>query len=237
MSEYVTDVEDHTFGLLLRSIAPMVMSGAASHGGECPRLRGVVRASESHARIVVSSDLSMSTGVAFQFPLRLESGDPLPAGAAIDWVRESDSAGIRGSAEKPDRGLDSHGNAIVDAIDAGFDPHRETALDHGLFGLLSMLIHGGGYPWFEDTYTSMGFMLRPSEQARLYVSLTGRRTVWEADIPLRHPRTHRPVDYGSLPQELASLLRDGERLPGKTVTGRDDYCSEVFDMSEWFGAA
>lgn len=233
----MTNLEDHAFGFLLRSIAPMVVSPLGVRDETRTRLRGIVRSSETQARIVLTNDPAMRAGVGFQFPLMRDAHEPLSAGGAIDWVRTVDLDRVDYRANQTNAVIDSHGNTIVDAVPAGFDMQSGSAYDHNLFGLLSILIHGGGFPWFENIYTCAGFMLLPADRVRVYLSLTERSTVWGVEVPLLDPRNSRPIEYGSLPQELASLLRDGGRIPGSTVGSKDDYCAEVFDMSDWVGAA
>src|SRR5690349_15354327 len=82
---HMADMENHTFGFLLGSIAPLVLSPPAAHSGGM-RVRGVVQSGEVRARVAFSADPGMRTGVGFDFPLEMQ-GAPLAVDAAIDWIR------------------------------------------------------------------------------------------------------------------------------------------------------
>lgn len=228
----MTGMESHTFGFLLRSLIPLVLSPADPAQSGNVRLRGVVQSGESRARIAFSRDAEMREGVGFDFPLEIQ-GEPLPVDSAIDWMRADGIASFDNRAKLHGVTTDSHRNSYVDGIQAGFLPSATPSYDHTLFGVLSILVHGGGFPWFEDVFTCSGFMLRPASKVRLYLRLTEKATVWGVDVPLVNARTHAPVGLGVLPQELHSLLSDGQSLPAPTVDESDDYCSEIFDMTDW----
>jgi hypothetical protein len=96
----------------------------------------------------------MRRGVGFDFPLELD-GAPLPVDAAIDWMRTDGITDFEDLSKLHEPSVDSHQNSIIDAVRSGFDPSATPSDDHSLFGVLSMLIHGGGFPWFEDVLFDM----------------------------------------------------------------------------------
>jgi hypothetical protein len=109
-----------------------------------------------------------------------------------------------------------------------------ACLDQGLFRLLSLLDHGGDPAWFNDVYTFTGFMLRPADRCRIYIRAVESGRVHGIEIPLTHADGRAIFGVGgSLVQELAALVREGDLSVQPKVGGRDDYCDDVFDMTEW----
>ncbi|NJC72540.1 hypothetical protein HC031_22880 [Planosporangium thailandense] len=173
----------------------------------------------------------MASGLAVEFALASDS-EPLDVEAAIDYVRTAVAADMNRSREWQSNVRDSHRNVVVEASAAGFTTEATApSYDHGLFGLFSLLVHGGGFPWFEDVYTFAGFMLR-GERCRIYIRVTDNGTVYGIEIPLTHA-DGRPLRRfaGSLPQELASLVPDGDLATNPVIDDRDDYCGQVFDLT------
>lgn len=228
----MANLEDHAFSLLLRTAAPLVVSTPGPPSLRLARLRGVARFGDANARVIFSNDPEARVGMGFQFPLLID-GSPLPADAALDWIRNTALADFEELAKRQNLVSDSHGNRILDSSLAEFDTKATPSYDHELFSLLSTLIHGGGFPWFEDVYTCAGFMLRPDGKVRIYLNVPAESAVWGIELPLVDGRGGAPMAFGSLTQELASLLRSGDPLPDRLTGGRDDYCVELFDMSGW----
>jgi hypothetical protein len=225
-----TDLEDGVFSFLLRSMAPLVVAPLGPLPPQGVRLRGVVRADPRHARVVLSGDATMASGTAIDFSLV-----GLDVEAAVDWLR-NESAHVVGVARGQEpKAYDSHNNILVDARAVGFGVDRQPVFyDQSLFGLFSLLVHGGGFPWFEDVYTFAGFMLQDNLKCRIYLTATANSDVYGIEIPLAHPDGEILHSFGgSLPQELVSLVREEDLLLQPSIDRADDYCIEVFDMAKW----
>ncbi|MBM0256148.1 hypothetical protein [Micromonospora sp. 4G55] len=121
---------------------------------------------------------------------------------------------------------DNHRNAVVDAESVGFRAlRRESATDLNLFALFSLLVHGGGFPWFEDVYMFAGFMLTGDAPCRCYVRVTGAGAVYGLDIPLRDTAGARcPVTPACLRSWRRSFVRRtcsaNRRSMTRTTTAR-----------------
>jgi hypothetical protein len=228
----MADLENHVFSSILRALAPLVMAPPGPLPPRGPQLRGVVRVGDTHVRVVFSEDGRMTAGVAFQFALS-DGGKELDIDAAIDWLRTVAAIEMPRIVSQYRRGCDSHGNVIVDAYDAGFVVGGDAMwYDHNLFGLLSILVHGGGFPWFEDVYACSGFMLCPGRKCRIYIRVTDSGESYGLQIPLALTTGHIPAGLGgSLPQELVSHVRT-DLINQPSVDGHDDY-GAVFDVARW----
>ncbi|MDT5038710.1 MAG: hypothetical protein QOE03_3895 [Micromonosporaceae bacterium] len=230
----VTNLEDATYAFLLRSVTPLVVAPPGSLPAYRTTLRGVVRASNDVARIVVSNDVQMTSGLAVEFALSRE-GEALDVEAAIDCARTAPMLDNDQFREKQSQPFDSHGNVIVDASLLGFSDTAQTvSYDHALFRLFGLLTHGGGFPRFEDVYTFAGFMLRAGNKCRIYIRVTGNGQVYGVEIPLTSTAGKITRSFGgSLPQELVPLVREGDLLIQPRINDPDDYCVAVFDMTTW----
>ncbi|MBM0274969.1 hypothetical protein [Micromonospora tarensis] len=228
---------DATFGRLLRHAAPLVMAppGSLPNGG--PQLRGLVRVGDEKARVFYCPDTTMTHGTGFEFELLAGDGE-LDVDAAVEWMRVAASS-LDSWQSAPDVPTfrDSHGNLIVSALDAGFDSTRGLAwYDQNLFGMLSIFIHGGGFPWFEDVYSCAGFMLVGDGRCRVYIRLTASGEMYGLDLPLVESRGGiRPGSGGTFPQEVASVIRTNTLVAQPRVEANDDYAPVVFDMTRWIG--
>ncbi|MDH6462281.1 hypothetical protein M2302_002459 [Micromonospora sp. A200] len=232
MTTVATDAADMAFSYLARNLIPLVVAPPGPLPRNRPRLRGLVRVGDERVRVALTVDPSTADGVAIEFPL-IEGEEPLAAEAVVDFIRTVDVEDlVRAVGHRPQ--YDSHRNAVVDAGSVGFDaPRGESVTDLNLFALFSLLVHGGGFPWFEDVYTFAGFMLTGDGSCRCYVRVTGTGAVYGLDIPLRDT-AGRPVSgYTSLPQELTPLIREKDLFRQPQVDDEDDYCEAVHDLAQW----
>jgi hypothetical protein len=135
------------------------------------------------------------------------------------------------------RPRDSHGNIVVAAAETGYDNTAgPTYPDQRLFSLLSGLVHGGGFPWFEDLYTFAGFMFTAAQVCRIYLRVTSTDTTYGVDLPLT--ADGRPTDgFSNLPQELAALVGNGDLANREVLDDSDDCCNAVIDLSAWLEPA
>jgi hypothetical protein len=177
----------------------------------------------------------MTHGVGFEFEL-VADGHGMNVQAALDWVRAVVATrSIEPGSSEFARTKDSHGNLIVMADRAGFDPVAGGPwYDQNLFSMLSIFVHGGGFPWFEEFYSCMGFMLTGSDRCRIYIRVESSGDTYGLDMPLMSSDGRVPTGMGgSLPQEVASLVGSGglSNLPRLDV--RDDYSSIVIEMTSW----
>lgn len=217
------DVTDHAYAYLLRCAIPMMVAPP----GQAPavQLRGIVRPGPDHARVVLAGRRG---SVAVQYPLAMHDGHPTGT-AILDHARYSvvpvlDS--LPGSQSR-----DSFGHAVVEAAD--FDPATSTGADHERFSLLSMLVHGGGFPWFEDTFTLAGFVLG-EDQMRMYLRVTETGITYGADLPL-YTSDGAAAGFTALPQEITAFIHSGD-FTGRLATGTgDDYCAAVVDLNAMVG--
>jgi hypothetical protein len=228
----MTDPEANTFALLLRSAIPLVVAPLGPSSTGVVRLRGIVRASNGTARIALSRDSDMASGLAVEFPLSA-GGHPLVAEAAIDFMRSTVAPDMARLSSLQPQHRDNHMNAVIQASDAGFNPSTAgTSYDHSLFGLFSLLVHGGGFPWFEDVYAFAGFMLRPARRCRIYIRATDDGSLYGVEIPLTHSDGTLMGRFGGgLPQELTPLVRDGTLRAQPSIDDLDDYCAGVVDLT------
>jgi hypothetical protein len=233
-----TDLEDATFSFMLRSIIPLLVAPPGPLPSRGPRLRGVVRVDHGSARVVLSDDPTMTSGLAVQFALS-SSDRALNVEAAIDYLRANVATDMVRFHSLLTGGWDSHHNLIVKASEFGFSNSGQGAFyDHSLFGLASLLVHGGGFPWFEDLYTFAGLMLRGGNKCRIYIRRAKDRKNYGIEIPLSGADGRTAHGFGgSLPQELAPLVRGGDLFLQPTVDDHDDYCGEIFDMARWVSPA
>jgi hypothetical protein len=228
----VTSPEDGAFGFLLRSMVPFVLDPLGLSPSSAIALRGVVRTSH-RARVAISQDSDLASGVAVEFELG-HGSRVLDVEAAVRYL-QSNAAQILRRPVASDAIFDSHHNVLVNATAAGFGTEApRSSYDQSLFGLFSILVHGGGFPWFEDVLTFDGFMFPNRTTCRVYLRIADSGRVVGIEVPLLtvdgQPR-HRFA--GSLPQELASLVRAGDLLNQPQVDQRDEYCAVIFDMSSW----
>ncbi|MGC4744669.1 hypothetical protein ACLQ28_03235 [Micromonospora sp. DT201] len=230
------NLADFTFGRLLRHAAPLVMAppGSLPPGG--PQLRGLVRSGDEQARMFYCHDAAMTSGTGFEFEL-LSNGGELNVDAAVEWIRVvASSIDSLQSTDGMPMLRDSHNNVIIAATDAGFEPKRLEWYDQNLFGMLSILIHGGGFPWFEDVYSFAGFMLSGNGRCRIYIKVAATGEAYGLDVSLVDKSGGVSAGSGgTLPQELASIIRTGTLLVQPKVHANDDYAPVVFDMTKWVG--
>lgn len=232
-----TDLADAIHGFLLRSMLPLLVASPGPSPSAGPRLRGVVRADEAHARVALSADDRMASGVAAEFVLRSLMSDGRLTGVekAVDHVRGPLASDLGRYLVGSARPRDSHHNVIVrvDLADASVLA-GEGSPDQGLFRLLSLLDQGGDPAWFHDVFTFTGFMLQPAGRCRIYLRATESGRVHGVEIPLRHGDGRAIFGIGgSLVQELAALVREGDLAVQPRIDDRDDYCDDVVDMTGW----
>ncbi|GAA0713967.1 hypothetical protein Drose_25940 [Dactylosporangium roseum] len=232
----VMSLEDGTYDFMLRGVIPLVVVPPGSLPPSGPRLRGAVRASNERARIAVSDDARMTSGVGVEFELS-GAGQPLDVRAAIDYVRFVLPGQLDAIRNQPSRRYDSCMNVIVEAATLGFSQQHEALHhDQSLYTLLNLMVQGGGSPWFEEFYTLAGFMLVGDHRCRIYIRIMDSGVTYGLEIPLLR-RDGKVLQHfgGSLPQELVPLLREGQLVNQPVVDTRDDYCAAVFDMARWIG--
>ncbi|MEU2041351.1 hypothetical protein [Nocardia niwae] len=232
-----TGTADAKFDFLLCSTIPLVLAPPGPLPPTGARVRGVVRADATHARIALSTATDLSSAVAVDFDLTAE-GTGLDVDAAVDHMRFTVAptvADLQRTYQHHPR--DNHGNVVVTASETGFD---NTAVpvyaDQRLFSLFSILVHGGGVPWFEDLYTFAGFMLINPGVCRIYLRLTATGLTYGIDLPLIGA-DGRPMVGSSLPQELAPLVRNGDLATRRVLDDTDNYCTAVVDLGVLLGPA
>ncbi|UWZ39530.1 hypothetical protein Drose_15610 [Dactylosporangium roseum] len=211
--------QDHAYEILLRGAIPFVLAPVDA-SPRTRRLRGVVRVDQDQARVVFTDDAAMTRGVAFEISL-LTGDDPgadmwaalgrLRALAAEEWASDT---------------RDSHHNVIIDAATAGDRPAELH--DQALYGLFSTFFGAGGIPWYTDIYTFAGFMRVSEHQTRVYLRDERDAITYGVQVPRRS-------GYGSLPQELAPLIRERQLQFQPLVDDTDDYGSPVYDLTAFTG--
>ncbi|BDT97428.1 hypothetical protein [Nocardia sputorum] len=233
-----TGTADATFDFLLCSTVPLVLAPLGPWPPTGARLRGVVRPDSPHARIALSVAEDISTAVALDFDLVAEGGG-LDVGAAVDHLRFTVApavADLRLVHEHSPR--DSHGNVVVAASETGFGSSAvPISSDQRLFSLFSLLVHGGGIPWFEDLYTFAGFMFTDPRVCRIYLRMTATGLTYGVDLPLVGTDGRPMLGFSNLPQELAPLVRNGDLATRRVLDDTDDYCTAVVDLGTWLGPA
>lgn len=100
-----------------------------------------------------------------------------------------------------------------------------------------MLVHGGGFPWFEDLYTFAGFMYTGPDVCRIYLRMTGTGLAYAVDLPLTGAAGRPAGGFSNLPQELVPLVRNGDLTTPRVLDDTDDYCTAVIDLNAWLGPA
>ncbi|MEU6832822.1 hypothetical protein ABZ894_29610 [Nocardia beijingensis] len=225
---------DGRFDLLLYRAIPLVLAPAGTTVG--PRVRGVVRAGSGHARIVLSPDAAMVSGIAVDYELTSGAG-LLDVSGAIDHARFTIApAFTQLLVDHEDQPRDSHGNTVLAAADTGFD---YTAVadsgDQRLFSLFSLLV-GGGLPWFAGDYTFAGFLYTDADTCRIYIHVTRTDRTYGIDLAVSGD-DGRPTGYAYLAQELAPLARTGDLARQPVLDDPDDYCDSVVDLRAWMGPA
>lgn len=230
-----TTTADATFSFLLRSTVPLVLAPPGQPPGGV-RLRGVVRADPAHARVALSADTDPTPAIALEYNLA-PGGDALNVATAVDHARFTVAPRISDLLATHHRQPhDSHGNIVVLAANTGFDNTADpTCPDQCLFALFSVLVHGGGFPWFEDLYTFAGFMFTDPDVCRIYLHVTGTDLTYGVDLPLTGPDGHPAGGFANLPQELAPLVRNGALANRKVLDDTDEYCTAVIDLSTFLG--
>ncbi len=229
------DPEGHVFASLLRHVAPLVMAPPGPIPPTAPQLRGVVRSSNSMALVSFCYGGDFLSGNAFEFDL-FHEGQPLAVDSAVEWVRSTVHNPVTNSRTNLPARSDSHGNRIMSASALGFSYRAGPSwYDQNLFGMLSIFIHGGGFPWFEDVYVCSGFMVIDAAVCRIYINPSSSdMDTFGIDIPLFNAEgTVNAGMGGSLPQELASLVESGTIRNQPRLLVEDNYCSAVFDMRRW----
>ena len=63
------NLENNVFGFLLGRVLPLVLAPPGSHPAVGRRLRGVVRPTPSRARVILSRDAELTSGVGFECDL------------------------------------------------------------------------------------------------------------------------------------------------------------------------
>jgi hypothetical protein len=225
------DPADHLFALLLRQAAPLVLAPPEPY----PRLGGIARAGSDRARMFLTGGSLPTPGIGIEFRLASDRGE-LPIELALDWIRTfSASPDLLRVVEQPGKTTDSHGYRIIEAATAGFRPDQMSPrFDHNIFAILSILVHGGGFPWFEDVYTCAGFLITGPQLLRIYVRVTSTGEIYGIEIPLASSSGEVvPGMGGSFPQELASVIRNGTLAQQPQIDIEDDYCTTVYDMTAW----
>ncbi|WP_067804304.1 hypothetical protein [Nocardia beijingensis] len=232
-----TGTADAKFDFLLCSTIPLVLAPPGPLPPTGARVRGVVRADATHARIALSTATDLSNAVAVEFDLTAE-GTGLDVDAAVDHMRftvASTLADIQRTHQHHPR--DSHGNIVVAASETGFDNTAVSVYpDQRLFSLFSIFVHGGGVPWFEDLYTFAGFMFTNARVCRIYLRVTATGVTYGIDLPLIGA-DGRPMVGSNLPQELAPLVRNGDLATRRVLDDTDNYCTAVVDLGAWLGPA
>ena len=99
----MTTAADNTFSFLLRSATALVLAPPGQLPPVSVRLRGVVRADATHARVALSSASDPTTGLAVDFDLTPD-GRPLDVEAAVDHATQA-----RKLAERPELRIISRG--------------------------------------------------------------------------------------------------------------------------------
>jgi hypothetical protein len=227
-------VADGVFSYLARNIIALVVDPLGPCPPEHTRLRGLARVGDQRARVVLSTGARTIPGVAIEFTLTSgESGLDVPA--AVDFSRRVAATGMRRMADSG-KAADSHGNIVVTAAELGFpEPSHPATQDLAMFSLFSVLVHGGGFPWFEDVFTFNGFMSTAPDSLRLYLRRSGARESFGVQIPLRAADGGPVATFTALHHELVALVREGELFRREPLDEADDYCAPVFDLSGWLG--
>ncbi|MEU6185950.1 hypothetical protein [Nocardia sp. NPDC047038] len=197
---------DGRFDLLLCRAIPLVLAPAGT--AVAPRVWGVVRADSGHARIVLSPDAAMVSGIAVDY--ELASGTLFDVTGAIDHARFTIAPAVTQLlVDHEDQPRDSHGNTVLAAADTGFDyTAGADSGDQRLFSLFSLLV-GGGLPWFADDYTFAGFLYTDADTCRIYIHVTRTDRTYGIDLAVSGD-DGRPTGYAYLAQELAPLARTGD---------------------------
>ena len=224
-----TTTNDHAFGFLLRCGIPLVVAPA----GPPPvvRLRGIVRPDPDHARVVLAQT-SQTGGLAVDFALAMHDGRPTGE-AIIDHMRLT-VAPVMDELIAAHQTHDSHGNIVVDAAETAFDSGTAVSPGHRLFSLFSTLVHGGGFPWFEDVYTFAGFLLINQHTCRVYLRESDSGVTYGFDLPFADSGNE-SLGFTALPQEMVPLIRNGD-FARHVIADSDDYCDAVVDASAWAGS-
>jgi hypothetical protein len=227
---------DGVFSYLARNLIALVVDPLGPYPAELTRLCGLARVGDQRARVVLSVGARTTPGIAIEFNLTQEDAS-LDVPAAVDFTRRVAAAGMDRIANSG-RASDSHGNIVVTATELGFsEPSHEATQDLAMFSLFSVLVHGGGFPWFEDVFTFNGFMSMPNDSFRLYLKRSETKASFGVQIPLR-AATGVPVNtFSALHQELVALIREGELFRREPLDEDDDYCDSVFDLSGWLGVS
>ncbi|MEV8509485.1 hypothetical protein AB0368_32290 [Actinoplanes sp. NPDC051475] len=225
------DRENHLHEQLLRIVAPLVMGPCGAQPAQVVRLAGIVRAGTNQTRIVLLAGAQAPARIAVEFRLTGDDGTELDVDAAVDWIRTLTHADLAATAGE----RDSHDNIIVAADTLGFSAnHRATEYDINYFSMLRQLLYGGGALWFEDIFTLHGYLLTGPGRHRLYINNSKTGTITGIDLPLTQADgTIWSGQGGSFPVVLPSLVRDDELQHQTKITAVDDYCSVVYDMSDW----
>jgi hypothetical protein len=225
---------DGVFSYLVRNLIPLVVDPLLPTTAEITRLCGVARVGDQRVRVVLNLGVRTTPGVAIEFDLT--SGEStLDVEAAIRFCQSLGTARLDHIISSGGA-LDSHGNTVARATELGFsEKSNDVSQDLALFSLFSLLVHGGGFPWFEDVFTFDGFMLTAPDRCRLYLKTSNTCETFGVEIPLRDSSQLPLAPSTALPHELSSLIRDGELFRRECLDEVDDYCSSVFDLSEWLG--
>lgn len=225
-------VADSAFNYLARNLIALVVDPIASSAPERVTLRGLGRVNDQRTRVMLSIDAPWHAGVAIEYPLLTEDHAVADIRSIVDHVRSitpGDLADVMVSSPL----LDGHSNAVISAAELAFDPARaHQSTDLGLFSLLSLMVHGGGFPWFEDVFSFNGFAIRSRDLLRLYLKVADSGECWGVD--LRSDEASMGwTKYGSVHHELVPMVRSRDIFNLPVLSGKDDYCDRAFDLDSW----
>jgi hypothetical protein len=225
---------DHAYDVLLNDALPYLVAPPGT-GVAGVTLRGVTRADERYARIAVTADPAMASGVAAEIDLYDLADDGMRgSGIAVAAMMDAAAALLRSDEQQMGR-TDSHGNHVV-SLPARDRPAPAPVVSArlALFGLFSQLTRGGDPPWFGDVYTFTGFMFQPEQHCRIYIRAGQTDTRYGLNIPLVKSNGHPIYGVGaSLVQELFSKTREGQLKYEAHLHTADDYCDELLDLTRW----
>lgn len=190
------------------------------------RLRGVVRTNDGHARIALSVDATLSSGVALDIDLRNRlQGYEMEY--IVDFVRSSFAPKIPTWLDT-DLPIDSHDNIVVSEHASGLlDTDKGSALArHPSRALHDLLMQALGQSYSPMNYDLIGFMLLDAQTCRIYL-----RTATEGVVGI-HLTTNAPGVSGTFATELDSYAETANLLVYPHIDAHDDYCTTIVDMTQ-----
>lgn len=231
-----SEQRDHAYSALLYTLLPYVVAPPGSSPSPEPRLRGVVRVDDEHARVAFSEGFATDSGVALDVRLSDLTGDGTVRNVAC-VISSLWEVARRLHAYRNDQTLatDSHANVIVPFTPREpISEERDTETRNELFQFLNYLTRGSGPAWFEEALNFTGFMLQSNHRCRIYIRATRTAKVHGLQIPLR--RSDGGSVYGlggALVQELFAKVRAEDLRSEPKVGQHDDYSEVVYDLNEW----